>query len=183
MTGAPQRGLLSSETDGYDLNGNTTSVTINGGTYRDTYDDEDRLVSVSPPGYISPLDTYVYNGLGLRVGKTDSTGTYAYVCDGTTPGAPVLIDGHTQYTPGLSENRGAGSVYYDFDRLGNRGLGRLHQGPGVGGGLVVAAHGRDDLAQDGFGVFMGHLAGARRRMAAAAELAHQGADVGAGRFV
>jgi len=24
------------------------------------------------------------------VGKQDSTGTYAYVCDGTSPGAPVL---------------------------------------------------------------------------------------------
>ena len=61
----------------------------------------------------------IYNSLGLRVGKTDSTGTYSYVCDGTTPGSPVLIDGHTLYTPGLSENRGGTSVYYDFDRLGN----------------------------------------------------------------
>ena len=137
------------------------------------WDDEDRLVSVTPPGYTSPLDKFSYNGLGLRVAKTDSTNSYIYVCDGTTPGAPVLIDGHTQYTPGLSENRAG---------LGG-GLGGFHQGPGVGGGLVVAAHGRDDLAQDGFGVLVGHLAGARRRMAAAAELAHQGADVGAGRFV
>ena len=61
----------------------------------------------------------IYNSLGLRVGKTDSTGTLSYVCDGTTPGSPVLIDGHTLYTPGLSENRGGTSVYYDFDRLGN----------------------------------------------------------------
>ena len=67
----------------------------------------------------SATDTYTYNGLGLRVGKTDSTGSYSYVCDGTTPGSPVLIDGHTLYTPGLSENRGGTSVYYDFDRLGN----------------------------------------------------------------
>ena len=53
------------------------------------------------------------------MGKTDSTGTYSYVCDGTTPGSPVLADGHALYTPGLSENRGGTSVYYDFDRLGN----------------------------------------------------------------
>ncbi len=87
-------GTAGNETDGYDPNGNTTTVTINGVTYRDAYDDEDRLISVTPPGYTSPLDTYTYNGLGLRVGKVDSTGTYSYVCDGTTPGSPVLSDGH-----------------------------------------------------------------------------------------
>ena len=48
-----------------------------------------------------------------------STGNYSYVCDGTTPGSPVLIDGHTLYTPGLSENRGGTSIFYDFDRIGN----------------------------------------------------------------
>jgi YD repeat-containing protein len=53
-----------------------------------TWDDEDRLVSVALPG--GGVDTFTYNGLGLRVGKTDSTGPYAYVCDGTSPGAPVL---------------------------------------------------------------------------------------------
>jgi len=53
-----------------------------------TWDDEDRLTSVALPGGV--VDTFTYNGLGLRVGKQDSTGTYAYVCDGTSPGAPVL---------------------------------------------------------------------------------------------
>ncbi len=112
-------GTAGNETDGYDLNGNTTSVSINGGTYRDAYDDEDRLISVTPPGYTSPLDTYTYNGLGLRVGKVDSTGTYSYICDGTSPGSPVLSDSHAVYTPGLSENRGGTSAFYNFDRLGN----------------------------------------------------------------
>ena len=41
------------------------------------------------------------------------------MCDGTTPGSPVLADGHTLYTPGLSENRGGTSIFYDFDRIGN----------------------------------------------------------------
>ena len=53
------------------------------------------------------------------MGKTDSTGSYLYVCDGTTPGSPVLADGHTLYTPGLSENRGGTSIFYSFDRIGN----------------------------------------------------------------
>ena len=110
-------GTAGNETDGYDLNGNEISVTIGGGTWRDTYDDEDRLTSVTPPGRAANI--YTYNGLGLRVGKTDSTGTYSYVCDGTTPGSPVLADGHTLYTPGLSENRSGASVYYSNDRLGN----------------------------------------------------------------
>ncbi len=53
------------------------------------------------------------------MGKVDSTGTYSYVCDGTTPGSPVLSDGHAIYTPGLSENRNGASAFYNFDRLGN----------------------------------------------------------------
>ncbi len=53
------------------------------------------------------------------MGKTDSTGTYSYLCDGTSPGADVLSDGHALYTPGLSENRGGTASYYSNDRLGN----------------------------------------------------------------
>ena len=81
------------------------------------YDDEDRMVSISSTS--APTDTFVYNGLGLRVGKTDSTGTYTYLCDGTSPGASVLSDGHATYTPGLSENRAGTTAYYDFDQMGN----------------------------------------------------------------
>jgi RHS repeat-associated protein len=98
-------------------NGSRTSVTLSGSTSQAVYDDEDRLVSLSVPG--GPTDTFVYNGLGLRVGKTDSTGTYGYICDGTAPGSPVLTDGYAIYTPGLSENRSGTTGYYDFDRLGN----------------------------------------------------------------
>ena len=29
-------------------------------------------------------DSFIYNGLGLRVGKTDSTGSYVYLCDGAS---------------------------------------------------------------------------------------------------
>ncbi len=65
------------------------------------------------------MPSEAYNGLGLRVGKTDSTGTYSYVCDGASPGSPILSDGHATYTPGLSESRGGTSRYYADDLLGN----------------------------------------------------------------
>ena len=109
-------GTAGNETPGYDANGNETSNSIYGGTYHETYDDEDRLTSITGPGY---TDTFTYNGLGLRVGKTDSSGTYSYACDGASPGAPVLNDGHATYTPGLSENRGGTSTYAAYDLLGN----------------------------------------------------------------
>ncbi len=110
-------GTTGSETPGYDAMGNETSNTIYGSTYHFVYDDEDRLTSLTTPGNIT--DTFTYNGLGLRVTKTDSTGSYAYVCDGTSPGSPVLTDGVALYTPGLSENRGGASCYYSNDLLGN----------------------------------------------------------------
>ena len=65
------------------------------------------------------MPSEAYNGLGLQVGKTDSTGTYSYVCDGASPGSPVLSDGHALYTPGLSESRGGVSTYAASDVLGN----------------------------------------------------------------
>ena len=53
------------------------------------------------------------------MGKTDTTGTYSYLCDGASPGAAVLSDGHAVYTPGLSENRAGAVTYPAFDRIGN----------------------------------------------------------------
>ena len=110
-------GTAGNETDTYDANGSETRVSIYGGVYQLTWDDEDRLVGETLPS--GQVDTFVYNGLGLRVGKTDSTGTYSYVCDGASPGSPVLSDGHALYTPGLSESRGGVSTYAASDVLGN----------------------------------------------------------------
>ena len=76
------------ETDGYDLNGNETSVTFGGITYHDAYDDEDRLLSVSSP---TVTDTFTYNGLGQRVAKTDTGGTSHYLCDGASPGCACVV--------------------------------------------------------------------------------------------
>ena len=109
-------GTAGNETDGYDQNGNETSINISGTAIALAYDDEDRLTQFTSSG---ATDTFTYNGLGLRVGKTDSTGTYSYVCDGADPGSPVLSDGHAVYTPGLSENRAGVSSFYSFDKQGN----------------------------------------------------------------
>ncbi len=92
-------------------------MSINGSTYKFTYDDEDRLTSIALPGSVT--DSFLYNGLGLRTAKQDSTGTYAYVCDGTSPGSPVLADGYAVYTPGLSERRNNASSFYSNDQQGN----------------------------------------------------------------
>lgn len=51
------------------------------------------------------MDTFSYNALGLRVAKYDRTGNYPHIWDGVTPGSPVLYDGHTVFTAGLSVQR------------------------------------------------------------------------------
>ncbi len=86
--------------------------------------------------------------MGLRVAKTDSTGSYSYLCDGTSAGSPVLWDGQAVYTAGLSERRGGVSSFYDFDRLGNlwtvdgsAGAVQLYYQDTTGFGGVLAAAG------------------------------------------
>jgi len=119
---------------------------VNGQTTTYTWDDEDRLTSQTfPDGH---TDSYVYNGLGLRVGKQDSTGTYSYLCAGASAGSPVLWDGQAVYTAGLSERRGGVSSFYDFDRLGNlwtvdgsAGAVQLYYQDTTGFGGVIAAAG------------------------------------------
>ncbi len=74
------------------------------------------VINSSP---VVQTSTFVYNGLGLRVGKTDSTGTYRYLCDGTSPGADVLSDGAAVYTAGLSDHRGNASTFSHDDLLGS----------------------------------------------------------------
>ncbi len=80
-----QSGIGESET--YDANGNLKTETVSGQTTSYTYDDEDRLTQIVTP---SGTSSFTYNGSGLRTGKTDSTGIYAYVCDGASPASPCL---------------------------------------------------------------------------------------------
>ena len=110
-------GTAGSETPHYDANGNQTSLSISGTSYTYTYDDEDRLIKLTSTSGI--VDTFAYNGLGLRVAKSDSTGSYSYVCDGTTPGSPVLSDGHTTFTAGLSSTINNLTLFRHEDLLGS----------------------------------------------------------------
>jgi len=94
-------------------------------------------------------DTFTYNGLGLRVGKTDSTGTYAYVCDGTSPGSPVLSDAHAVYNPGLSEDRAGVVTYSDNDALGNLWTLDAASGDSTPSGCLYTAFGSPVLTSAG----------------------------------
>jgi len=114
------------ETPSWDYNGNEIGDTLNGQHTTYTYDDEDRMTSVTlPDGH---TDSYTYNGLGLRLTKSDPSGNYAYFTDGTSPASDVLSDNFSTFTPGTSETKGVGngqyaSVFYVPDVQGNsRGL-------------------------------------------------------------
>lgn len=49
------------------------------------------------------LDSYTYTGLGMRLTKSDPTGSYSYLVDGVSPASDVLTDGYSTFTPDLSE--------------------------------------------------------------------------------
>jgi RHS repeat-associated protein len=107
----------SSKTYGYDAAGRTTTVTTGAGTTTLSYDYESRVTSITLPSSVS--DTFTYNGIDTRVGKSDSTGTYSYERDGVGVTAPVLNDTAAEYTPGVSESRSGTSAFYHADRLGS----------------------------------------------------------------
>ena len=59
----------------------------------------------------------------MRLRKSDPTGSYWYDADGVSPASDVLSDGHTTFTPGISEVNALGSLFYLADAQGNsRGL-------------------------------------------------------------
>ena len=59
----------------------------------------------------------------MRLRKNDPTGNYWYDTDGVSPASPVLSDGYSTFTPGISEINGNGSRFYLADAQGNsRGL-------------------------------------------------------------
>ncbi len=72
------------ETPAWDLNGNMTSDTVNGQHTGYTWDDEDRLTSITlPDGH---TDSFSYNGLGMRLTKQDLMGSYACRRNGAKSG-------------------------------------------------------------------------------------------------
>ena len=129
----------------YDANGNQVQQTQGADAAhvsvqnREAWDDEDRLT-----GWVggSKSDTFLYNGLGLRMDKEDSTGSHVYITDGSSAGSSILYDlsGSVFFTPGLSENDNGVSKFYHADALGStRGLTDAGQNPTDG--LVFNAFG------------------------------------------
>jgi RHS repeat-associated protein len=106
--------------DGYDLNGNTTSAA--GNTY--TYDFENRLKSKNGTAV-----TLVNDGDGNRVAKTVGGVTTKYLVDELNPtgylqvleevsGGSVQV-GYTYGTAVVSQRRSGGTSYYGYDAHGN----------------------------------------------------------------
>ncbi|MBV6459713.1 MAG: hypothetical protein HONBIEJF_02865 [Fimbriimonadaceae bacterium] len=92
-----------------DLAGRTTGVTTAAGTTTFAYDFEDRVTSVSYPG--SGSSTYGYNGLDTRVSASGSFGSRTYRRAGAGVTAPVLGDGVSHFTPGVSVRTGSDTRY------------------------------------------------------------------------
>ena len=118
-----------------------------------TWDYEDRLTSASGPGY---SDTFTYTGLGLRLTKNDSTGGYAYLCDGVSPASSILSDGRLSFTPGISQTlgtpNGAGGLNYASHFYAADALGTLR---GMTDGSAQGFS--DGLNFDGFGNLVGRV--------------------------
>ena len=61
-------------------------------------------------------------GLGLRLTKNDSTGGYAYLCDGISPASSILSDGCLSFTLGISRINAPGSRFYREHKKEGRAL-------------------------------------------------------------
>jgi len=96
--------------------GRTTRVTTSAGTTSLSYDYEDRITGITYPS--SATNSFAYNCMDTRVGKTDSSGTATYQRDGVDATAPVLTDGSSTFTPGVSQHNGSTSTFDCADRLG-----------------------------------------------------------------
>jgi YD repeat-containing protein len=104
----------------YDLAGNVTGVTSGGVTTTVTWDGAGRMTGVSGGG-LSVSNASVYNGLGQRIARTDSSGTRSFTLSGDAIDAPVLSDGAATYQRGLdliSETRSGASKFFHLDSLG-----------------------------------------------------------------
>ncbi|RLJ15763.1 hypothetical protein DJ030_18000 [bacterium endosymbiont of Escarpia laminata] len=116
----------------YDANGNLTGTSEAGDTSSFEYDVADRMVRVIMPG--GAVTDYLYDGDGIRVSRTDASGTTRYLVDGANQtGVTQVIeelDGggalQVNYTYGmdlLSQDRSGAISYYHADGLGSvRGL-------------------------------------------------------------
>lgn len=104
----------------YDAAGRTTAVTIGNDTTTLSYDYEGRLTQITYPN--ASTNTFTYNGLDTRVGKTDSGGTKTFKRNGVGVTAPVLSDGVSAFTPGISTRTSGATKFNHGDRLGTLGI-------------------------------------------------------------
>jgi RHS repeat-associated protein len=100
--------------------GRTTAITTAAGTTSLAYDYESRVTQITYPN--QSTNTFTYNGLDTRVGKVDSGGTKTFKRDGVGVTAPVLSDGVSSFTPGISTRTSGASKFLHDDRLGTLGL-------------------------------------------------------------
>ena len=112
----------------YDANGNLIGTSEAGDMSSFEYNAADRMVRATVPG--GAVTDYVYDGDGIRVSRTDASGTTRYLVDGRnqTGVAQVIeeLDGggalQVSYTYGmdlLSQDRGGAISYYHADGLGS----------------------------------------------------------------
>ena len=66
---------------------------------------------------VSALSVFVWFPQNWGLGG--DPGSYSYVCDGTSPGSPVLSDGHTVFTAGLSSTVAGVTAFRHEDALGS----------------------------------------------------------------
>ena len=99
----------------YDGDGRTATVTSGGATTSLSYDYESRLTSLAYSG--GSTYTYSYNGLDTRVGKNEGT-AQTYRRDGVDVTSPVLSDGISHFTPGVSQHTTA-TTFNHTDQLGS----------------------------------------------------------------
>ena len=70
-------------TFGYDADGNTTSLALNGSTqWNYAYDEEGRLCTVGNPSLSNPSAAYTYNANGSRTTVANGSGSYTERNDG-----------------------------------------------------------------------------------------------------
>ncbi|MGV3615530.1 MAG: RHS repeat-associated core domain-containing protein, partial [Fimbriimonas sp.] len=101
---------------GYDAAGRTTSVVSSAGTTTLSYDYEGRVTGITYPG--SSTNSFTYNGMNARVSKVDSSGTKTYLHDGVSVTSPVVRDGSSVYTPGISQRTSGVSTFEMLNHLG-----------------------------------------------------------------
>ena len=108
--------VAGAKTYSYDAAGRTTGVTLNNQTTTIAYDYESRITQITYPD--TSTNTFTYNALDTRVGKVDSGGTKAYKRDGAGVTNPVLSDGASVFTPGISVRNSGSTKFEHGDHLG-----------------------------------------------------------------